>query len=113
MLAKRIRDVLVNGQRIEERRALEHVAHPAPQREQGFLREVLDVAPEDAEPPAVGTDQARDQTEEDRLAGAAAAHDDQGLALGEHERHAAQDRVRVEVLSQVLGLDDRLRHGHQ
>src|SRR5207249_11918858 len=69
-LAKRIRDVLVNGQGIEERSTLEDVAHAAPQREQGFLREVLDVDPEEAQPAGVGPDQTRDEAEEDRLAGA-------------------------------------------
>jgi hypothetical protein len=110
MLAKRIRDVFANGQRIEERRALKHVAHPASQRKQRLLREVLDVAPEDAQPSGIRTDQTRDQAEKDRLAGAAAAHDDQGLALGQIERHAAKHFVRLEVLSQIGRLDDRVGH---
>src|SRR5262249_15981855 len=111
--AKRIRDVLVDGQRIEERRALEHVAHPASQREQRLLREVLDIAPEDLETARVGLDQAGDQTEEDRLAGAAAAHDDHGLAPGQLERHTAKNLVRIEALSETGGLDDGLRHTRQ
>ena len=85
VLAQRIRDVLPDRQRIEQRGPLEHVAHPPPEREQLLLFEVLDMAPEDPEPAAVGTDQARHQAEQHCLAGTAAAHDDEGLALGQRE----------------------------
>src|SRR4029453_11491927 len=106
-------DVLAHRQRIEQRGALKYIAHPAPDREQLLLGQALDGAPEHPESPGVGLDQAGHQAKEDRLAAAAAPHDHQRLALGERERDAAQDVIRVEALVQVDGLDDLLSLGHK
>ena len=110
VLAQRVRHVLVDRERVEERRALEDVAHPPPHRQEFLLAEPLDAPAEHPDLPGVRADQARDQAEQHRLARTAAAHHDQRLTPHERERHAAEHLARIERPPYAHELDDRIRH---
>ncbi len=108
MLAQGIGHVLVDGQRVEERGALENVAQTPPDGQQLLLGQLLDVLPEDADLSGVRAQEPGDQPQQDRLARAAAAHHDERFSLLERDRHALEDGGRLEPLHDVDDLDDRV-----
>src|SRR5206468_4324887 len=95
VLSQWIGDVLVYGERVEERRPLEHEAQPAPERQELLFGAALDGAVEDTDLTRVRADEAGDQPQEDRLPRAVAAHHDERLALDERERDASEHFDRV------------------
>ena len=110
MLAQRVGDVLEDGERVEERGALEHEARAAPQRQHRLLAHALDPRAEEQHFPGVRPDESVGDAQEHGLARAAAAHDGERGALVEGDAHAAQHLVVLERLPHVPQLDDRRRH---
>ena len=96
VLAQGIGDVLVDRQRIEERRALEDVAHPAAEREQLLFGQALDARPKRRMPPAVRPDQAAMSRSSTVLPEPLPPMTTRVSPLCEHERHAASTSVVVE-----------------
>ena len=92
VLAQRIGDVLEHRHRVEQRGALKHHAHLLPNEQRFLEAEVGDVVAVDQHASALRNEQAQDQLENRRLAGARLADDDDRLALTRDERHVLDDR---------------------
>ena len=109
MLAQRVRDVLVDRERVEQRGPLDHEPHTTPERQELLFAQRLDVLTEDFDLALIRLDEAGDVPEQHGLPGAAPSHDHERLALERFERQALEDFEAVEPLPDVVDLDDR-RH---
>src|SRR5690606_13463551 len=85
------RDVLADGERVEERRELEDVTDLLTELEQFGARELGDLVPVDVHAPRVGMQQADDVLDGDGLSRAGEAEDAHGLAFDDVETEASQD----------------------
>ena len=89
LLAQPHRDVLADGERVEQRGELEDVADARAQRVELAARQLGHVEAVDQDLAGVGLEQADDVLDRDGLAGARVADDDHRLALGDVEGEAS------------------------
>src|SRR5262249_36372348 len=85
--------------------ALEHHADVAPDLHELPLGHRRDLGVADADRAALGPDEAEEELERHALAGARAAEEDEGLALGHVEREAAEHGLAAEALVAVTVAD--------
>ena len=109
VLAQRVRDVLEDGQRVEERGALKDEAGAPPERQHRFLPQAVDPRAEQEDLAGIRPDEAIGDAQEHGLARAAAAHDGERRALRQGHAHTREHLVVLERLPHVPELDDR-RH---
>src|SRR5262245_22161340 len=107
VLADRVRDVLVDRERVEQRGALEHHPEVAAQRHPVVLGQAAHVAAEHGDLPGVAAQQPDHVLQTDRLSRARAAEDGEGLALRDAEVEAAQHGLLAERLPHAAELDGR------
>jgi len=110
MLAERKRDVVADGERVEERALLEEHAHATSHWNERILVEGLEPRTLDLDAAIVGSEEAVQVLQEHALAATATAHQDERLAFGHLEIHAAQHRLRTERLLHALTANDGRRH---
>ena len=92
-LVHREGDVVEHVQRIEQRRALEHHAHPFTQRERFDSRDRADVAALDEDLAAVGEEQAEHQAQDRGLSDPGAPENAERTPPGHAQRDPAKDLV--------------------
>ena len=105
LAAKGKADILGHGHGIEQGGALEQHAELAAHAQQLPLVHRDDVFALDEHLPGVGLEQADQVLEQHALAAAAAANDDDRLALLNPEAHAVQDGMGAEALLQIADFD--------
>ena len=93
VLAQRIGDVLVDGHRVEQRRALEDHPHLLSHLERVVEGEVGDVFAVDGDSALIGDQQPEQQLEDRRFSGTGFADDDDRLALSGVERDVLENRL--------------------
>ncbi len=95
-------DVLAHGQRVEERVLLERHADVAAQLQQIDFRHLVDALAVDGDGARVGPQQAENQLQDDRLAGAAGAQQHRHAGFRHRKADVAQHDVIVEGERHVL-----------
>jgi hypothetical protein len=105
-LAQGQRDVLFDGQGIEERGTLEQHPDLPPDEVEPLLRHVADIVVLDVHVTGGGRLQADEVAQERGLAGPAAAQDDHGLPRLDLQVHAVQDTALAIVRDEVRNTND-------
>ena len=105
MLAQRERDVLADGERVEEGALLEQHAHLPAHRDERVLVERLEARAFHLDAALVRTQEAVQVLQEDALPAAAAAEEDERLAGRHVEVDPAQHRLVAERLRDALAAD--------
>ena len=108
MLAKRIRDVLENRHRVEERCTLKHHPHLLPDLECLFKGEVRNVLAVDTDRAAIRYEQPEDQLQRRRFSRSRLADDGDGLPFVSGEADILENR-HIEGQIDMIQLDDGLR----
>ena len=108
LLVEPVADVLPDGQRVEQRPFLEHHADVGAHLHHLELAQLIDAFAVDPHLAAVSLQQSEQDLERQRLAGAAGAQDDLGVAAAQREADVLQNHLLVEGQRHVVEGDDRL-----